>query len=253
MVEDLKKLMIDSFGSEGAQKRYTMLAEGGLWDAEKLIINKYFKKKGVLLDLGCGTGRTTIPLQKMGFDVIGVDIVPEMIQTARELARSKGMKLNYRVGDATELKFKDNTFDYVLFSNQGWTHIPGRDDRQKALKEILRVLKKGGIFVFTTHKRTYSGEYIPFWIKQGVKQFILKPIGVKIKEIDFGDRFYFKESGDREITYKKSQYIHVPAVGEVIKEIIKSGFELVEVNSTLQPHNKTPLKYPPAFFVCKKR
>ena len=122
----------------------------GLWKGEALLIDKYYAKNSSVLDIGCGSGRTTFPLAKKGFKVVGVDLVPEMIKTAKELAKSFDMAIDFQVGDATNLHFNENSFENALFSFCGWNQIPGRENRLKALKEINRVLKPGGYFIFAS-------------------------------------------------------------------------------------------------------
>jgi len=246
--EDFKRIVIEEFSAKNAQAKYSKFAHNGLWTSEDYFISKYFTdKKGKILDLGCGTGRTTIPLVKMGYNVVAVDLVPEMIKTAKKIAEEEKISIDYRVGDATRLDFGDNYFDYLLFSNQGWTQIPDKNERLKALKEMRRVLKPNGTCIFTAHPRVWFSKFFFFWVMQWIRFYILKPIGFNIAEMDFGDRFFKRLD---EVTIK--QYIHIASADEVKGQIIEAGFKIIEVNGKLQISEDDTRRHPPVFYICKK-
>ncbi|MGB0563260.1 MAG: methyltransferase domain-containing protein [Spirulinaceae cyanobacterium] len=96
-----------------------------------------------LLDVGCGIGGSSRILAKdYQFDVTGVTISPEQVKRAQELT-SEGVTAQFKVDDALNLSFPDASFD-VVWSVEAGPHMP---DKAQFARELLRVLKPGGILV----------------------------------------------------------------------------------------------------------
>jgi SAM-dependent methyltransferase len=101
---------------------------------------------GRLLDVGLGTGRTTAILRRLSDDYVGVDYSPGMVAAARE--RHPGVDI--RQGDARDLTgIPSGSVDLVLFSYNGIDAVD-HDDRQLVLAEFRRVLRPGGLLVYST-------------------------------------------------------------------------------------------------------
>jgi ubiquinone/menaquinone biosynthesis C-methylase UbiE len=99
------------------------------------------------LDFGCGLGRLSQALAGYFDKVDGVDIAPSMIEGAREFNRF-GDRVAYHLNDNDDLRiFAENSFDFVM-SLIVLQHMPNRY-KTSYLKEFLRVLKPGGVVMFT--------------------------------------------------------------------------------------------------------
>lgn len=110
-------------------------------------IQKFLKSGAKILEIGAGTGRYCIELAKMGYDVTAVDLTPKHIEIMN--SKTHGVK-NFRcmVADALDLSmFEDQTFDMVLNFGPMY-HLFNKKDKQTAVKESIRVTKKGGICMF---------------------------------------------------------------------------------------------------------
>jgi SAM-dependent methyltransferase len=95
-----------------------------------------------VLDMGCGTGRFTIPLAERARSVTGLDMSPMMLATARKKLADRGLDASLHEGDMADLPFPDASFDAVV-SMLALMHIP-RQDRQQVFREVARVLRPGG-------------------------------------------------------------------------------------------------------------
>lgn len=139
-----EKINYDTFSSKLSLQEYDRVF---LKSYEADAINKYFKKEFDILDLGCGAGRTTAVFQQKGFKVIGVDISQELIG----LAKKRHPQIDFRIGDASNLNFSADTFDVVFFSFNGLDYIYPAEKRFQTIKEIRRVLKNNGLFIYSSH------------------------------------------------------------------------------------------------------
>ena len=115
--------------------------------------------QGKLLEVGCSMGNDTFELAKRGFDVTGIDLTEKAIELAQERFAMYDMEGNFRVADAENLPFSDNTFD-VVYSFGVLHHTP---DTAGAIEEIRRVLKPGGkasIMLYNTYSLNYVAHAI---------------------------------------------------------------------------------------------
>ncbi len=119
--------------------------------AKRLVEIADIKPGAFILDIACGTGWDAIDAAKAtGKEgrVIGIDIADKMLDVARKKTETMGMSnIEYKIGDAEALDFKDDCFDFALCASS----IFLLSDIMKALKEWQRVLKPGGKVVFCSY------------------------------------------------------------------------------------------------------
>jgi len=112
---------------------------------------------GNVLELGCGTGFFLLNLKLAGVVEHGhvTDLSPGMVEVAQRNASRLGFEVEGRVADAERIPYDDGTFDLVV-GHAVLHHIP---DVEQSLREVLRVLKPGGRFVFAGEP-TRWGDYV---------------------------------------------------------------------------------------------
>lgn len=96
-----------------------------------------------VLDVATGTGAVALQFAGKGFETIGIDLSGDMLGVAQSKVTTE--PIQFLKGDASQLSFKDESFDIVTVSFA--LHDMPMGVRVKALKEIKRVLRPGGRFV----------------------------------------------------------------------------------------------------------
>ena len=122
-----------------------------------------------LLDVGCGIGGSSRILAKeYNFDVTAVTISPQQVERAKELT-PEGVNAKFEVDDAMNLSFAEASFD-VVWSVEAGPHMP---DKAVFAKELLRVLKPGGILVVADwNQRDDRIRPLNFWEKPVMQQLL---------------------------------------------------------------------------------
>ena len=136
---------------EGLAARSTIYGPAP-FDARDVVVEEIARlDRPRVLEVGCGWGELAARLElEAEASVVGVDLSPRMV----ELARQRGV--DAIVGDVQELEYPDGSFDAVVAA---WMlyHVP---DLDRALGEIARVLRTGGVLVATTNA---SDDFVELW------------------------------------------------------------------------------------------
>lgn len=190
-----------------------------------------------VVEFGCGTGRTLIPLAERGYEVVGIDLSLPMLQQFVQKANSnqkanpnrKASPIIAIAANLTELDgLSDNAFDHgvCLFSTLGM--IQGRLPRSVFLRHAARTIRPGGILIVHAHRALFQVRQVG-----GLNWFLRSAVNATFKRQEFGDRY----ADYRGIN---NFFIHSFRWRELQRDLTAAGFEHIEALPIL--HHKNGLK-----------
>ncbi len=98
------------------------------------------------LELGCGSGEMTVRLKKLGLDIHGLDISPEMLEKAYGKALANRLQIMFLEGSCVDFDFKKN-LDFVIAPIDCFSYV-SQEDIKKTFENVAAHLKAGGVFMF---------------------------------------------------------------------------------------------------------
>lgn len=204
----------NSYSADKTVNYYKKLSLYGLFNYEKQLIEEYFEVGRKILDIGCGAGRTSFALSKMGYKVVGIDYSENMI----EIARTLDTESEYFIQDVRNMSFQSCLFDYAFFSFNGLMLLETYEDRKKAVWEISRILKNEGIFFFTT----------PFLDNKVKKEYWVKKVTIYSKSLEELSKQERIELGDDIIEEDEVEFqLHIPFLNEIREMLDECGFDIL--------------------------
>ncbi len=127
------------------------------------LLSEYKITSGIVLDLGCGTGKFTELMAGQGYDMIGVDIAEEMLSIAMERKAASGRDILYLLQDMREFELY-GTVAAVVSICDSMNYITGDEELLQVFRLVNNYLDPGGLFIFdlnTVHKyRDLLGESV---------------------------------------------------------------------------------------------
>ncbi len=190
-----------------------------LFDFDEAILREHFTRPGLLVDLGCGSGRHCVAFARHGFPVLAVDLSLPMLRVVGEKARREDLPIARIAANMVQLGcLADQSVDYAIcmFSTLGM--IAGRANRHQALLHIRRMLKPGGLFALHVHNR-WRNLYDP----QGRRWVVANQLSAWLgSELEAGDKVY---------DYRgiPNMRLHVFTRRELCRDLRKAGLEIQRV------------------------
>jgi SAM-dependent methyltransferase len=195
----------------------------GLWESERRMLGRFLPELSTdLLEAGCGAGRVTLGLWRLGYRrICAFDFADELLDQARSLAAEQGAgAIVFRVADATTVRAADlgrpagEPFAAALFMFNGLMQIPGRGHRRAALRRLHALCRPDAPLLFTAHDRAHPAADARAWRDEAARW----AAGTQDPRLsDFGDRRFTDESGE--------VFINIPSRGEVIADLEATGWE----------------------------
>ncbi len=114
--------------------------------------------RSAVLDAGCGTGENALYLAEIGFEVVGIDIVPSAIEKAFGKAKGRSPAPTFLVWDALDLELLERRFNSVIDS--GFFHVLPDKTHPVFVKSLVSVLNPGGTYFmmcFSEHEPSSWG------------------------------------------------------------------------------------------------
>jgi cyclopropane fatty-acyl-phospholipid synthase-like methyltransferase len=199
------------------------------------VVEKLLKEQKVktVLDMTCGTGSQVFYLAERGYDVIGSDFSPALLDQARNKAKKMNRDITFIDGDMRDVKIRK--FDAVITMFNAIGHVT-KMDFEKTLQNIHANLKDGGVYVFDIFNLQAITDDVIDDFKMDIKSVVN---GVNIRNVQHSeidrengflishDEYTISKEGSEPETHKNSFSLQIYTAKELQSMLERNGFEVI--------------------------
>jgi SAM-dependent methyltransferase len=120
---------------------------------ELALVLKTFPSPCRILDVGCGTGRISLPLQQLGYSVVGVDISEGMVAEAKRKGISEAF-----VADFASFEYQDNAFNAIISLHAGFSYTHDPAVMRAMIEKTRNLLDCGGRVLWDSPNYEFYGQ-----------------------------------------------------------------------------------------------
>lgn len=218
----LEESLYNGYASQEELDYYSKNAFNGLSAHEKDVYS-YLEQKSELknmLVIGCGSGREVFAFEKLGLEMLGMDIIPTMIDLAQGKAAEINSKARFFSNSFPTLNDIGEQVQFIFLSPLILNYIQGRKKRIQYLQKLKNLLIDGGeIFIYPS--------------VQKIRPFSLEWLSSKLLQLNSWIRRWKFEKGDHAMTTYRGHgelmyFYHYPAKGDFLAEVHAAGYESLE-------------------------
>jgi SAM-dependent methyltransferase len=203
-----------------------------------------------LLDLGCGTGRHSVPFAELGFEVTGLDLSADLLSIARASAEGAGVSVRFVERDMRELDGL-GPFDACvsLYTAFGWL---GDEGDRAQLRAVAAALRPGGRFLLDLTNFAATLRRLPYEVWRELEQGVTRERSWYEPETGtlLTDRTRFGKDGSRLELPTSRVRAYLPH--EVLALLREAGFEVLRTSGELAGAPFAWDRSPNQIYLCKK-
>ncbi len=217
------------------------------------VVTRFNGCKGILLDLGCGTGSLTECFAKMGYDCLGVDVSQEMLAVALDKKFESELPIQYLHQDMTKLDLFGGV-DVVVCALDALNHLNGIDAVDKTFERVSMFTKNNGLFIFDVntiykHKHILADNTFIYDMDEVYcvwQNTYKKKNNEVLIELDF-----FEKQGNAYYRYEESFSELAYDIADIDRLLLKHGF-IIEAHYGYDSFDVPDKKSEKIIFVARK-
>ena len=223
-------------------------------DFYKAVFERLDLSPKTIVDLGCGSGAVTLRLKRLGYEVIGIDISPDMLAIAQSKADDENLDILFLNMDMCDFEIPEPV-EVILSALDCVNYLESLDDVKQAFEHVYNSLKPGGVFVFDINSEYKLTEILGnnTFVYEDDSAYCVWDCGYFPDDnvVGFDLNFFVKDEGDSYSRYSEYQEETIYSIEEIAGLLSECGFKNVEICGDLM-FDKPKSDTERIFFIAQK-